>query len=235
MTCRSAYILITTLLLLFSQGVAKAEKKPFSQNLRIGAKGGVNFSKVIFLPSMKDPFTLKYNAGVVGRWITERHFGLQAELSYSMRGWEREFINPQQIEAGYEYSRNLNYLELPLMTHIYFGGKAFRCFFNLGPQVGLFLSDKETTNIKPSVNYPEVGKAIENKFDWGICGGGGMEIFSKTGSYIVEARYYYGLGNIFKNSRDIENEVRKDPFNQSSISVISVNFTYLIPISSKGK
>ena len=235
MTRRSAYILLTALLPLFSLGAAKAEEKPFSQDLRIGAKGGVNLSKVIFMPTIKEPFTLKYNGGVVARWITQRHFGLQAELNYSMRGWEREFISQSHIDAGYEYSRSLNYLELPLMTHIYFGDKAFRVFFNLGPQIGIFLSDKETTNITPSVNFMEVGKAVENKFDWGICGGGGMEIFTKTGSYIVEARYYYGLGNIFKNSRDIENEVRKDPFSQSSNAVISVNFTYLIPIPLKGK
>ena len=244
MTSRLLYIL-AVLLLLTPANMANAEKKqPFAQDLRIGARGGVNFTKVAFRPQIKESYALKYSGGFVARWVTERHFGLQAELGYSMRGWEREFISDRHIEAGHEYSRELNYLELPLMTHIYFGKKAVRCFFNLGPQASLFLSEKEKTNINVSTitdpsDFQEVGKPIENKFDWGICGGGGFEVFTRTGSYIVEARYYYGLGNIFGSSRDVEgtgeNSKRKDPFSQSSMSVISVNFTYLIPIPLKGK
>ena len=236
MKLHASYMLIIVLLLAISTPNAKAEKKPFVQDLRIGVKGGINLSKVVFSPNIKEPFALKYNGGIVTRWITERHFGLQAELNYSMRGWEREFINPTQIDAGYEYSRDLNYIELPLMTHIYFGDKAARVFFNLGPQIGLFLSEKENIkNITNSGNFPEMKKPVENKFDWGICGGGGLEVHTKSGSYLIEARYYYGLSNIFHNSREIANEVRKDPFSQSSNSLISVNLIYLIPIPIKAK
>ena len=239
---RALYILVATLLLSVTVSNIKAEEKPpFKQDLRIGVKGGVNLSKVAFTPSKKEAFLIKYNGGIVTRWVTERHFGLQAELNYSMRGWEREFIDQTHIDKGYEYSRDMSYIEFPLMTHIYFGGKTARVFFNLGPQVGLFLSDKENiknldvSTVSDPVYFAEVGKPVENKFDWGICGGGGFEVNTRTGSYILEARYYFGLGNIFKNSRDIANGARKDPFSRSAFSLISVNVVYLIPIPTKAK
>ena len=232
------------ILLLLIPGRTGAEKKPFKSDLRIGPAAGINLSKVSFHPAIKEQYALKYNAGIAVRWTTERYFGIQGEIKYSARGWEREFVDKAFIEQGFEYSRDINYIEAPLMTHIYFGGDVVRGFFNLGPQIGFYLNDKEIYNFENYLNglskeerlknFPEAGRPIQKKFDWGICGGGGFEVRTKTGSYIIEARYYFGLGNIFNSKKGIDDDGLKiNPLDRSAHSNISVNFVYLIPISIK--
>ena len=43
--------------------------------------------------------------------------------------------------------------------------------------------------------------AVDRKFDYGIVGGAGMEIVIKPDTPMLEGRYYFGLGNIFKDSK----------------------------------
>lgn len=67
---------------------------------------------------------------------------------------------------------------------------------------------------------------VQKKFDWGLCGGPGIELRTGIGSFLLEGRYYYALGDMF-NSR------KGDTFSKSSSQIISAKLTYLIPIFSK--
>ncbi|MDE7135318.1 MAG: PorT family protein, partial [Muribaculaceae bacterium] len=61
---------------------------------------------------------------------------------------------------------------------------------------------------------------VKNKFDYGITAGlGGEFLISRNHSVFVEARYYFGLGNIFPASK-------KDTFSASRNSSISVTAGY---------
>ena len=65
---------------------------------------------------------------------------------------------------------------------------------------------------------------IEKKFDYGIAAGLGAEwSIRRIGHFILEARYYYGLGNIYGNSK-------KDFFGKSNNSNIIIKLTYLYDI-----
>ena len=66
--------------------------------------------------------------------------------------------------------------------------------------------------------------AIQNKFDYGIAVGAGIEFsLPKMGHLMLEGRYYYGLGNIFKNSKS-------DYFGKSNYGQIVIKATYLFDI-----
>ena len=66
--------------------------------------------------------------------------------------------------------------------------------------------------------------AVENKIDYGIDLGAGLEFSNRhLGHFIVEGRYYYGLGNIFGNTK-------RDYFGRSNFGSIIVKFTYLFDI-----
>ena len=69
----------------------------------------------------------------------------------------------------------------------------------------------------------QYGKDTENSFDYGICGGGGIDWSTKVGHFVLEGRYYYGLGDIFKNTK-------KDYFGRSGNSSITVKLSYLFDI-----
>ena len=65
---------------------------------------------------------------------------------------------------------------------------------------------------------------VENKFDYGITGGIGLEYSHPViGHFMVEARYYYGLGNIYGNTK-------RDYFGRSNFGTIVVKGTYLFDI-----
>ena len=62
---------------------------------------------------------------------------------------------------------------------------------------------------------------IENKFDYGIAFGAGVEWDIKHfGRISLEGRYYYGLGNLFGDSK-------KDEFGKSNNGAIYVKLAYL--------
>ena len=67
-------------------------------------------------------------------------------------------------------------------------------------------------------------KAIENKFDYGIAAGAGLELSTGIGHFLLEGRYYMGLGDFYKSTK-------KDYFGRSAHSYIGVRATYLFDIT----
>lgn len=198
----------------------------YSSNVSLGVKGGVDFSQVFFNPSVRQKFNMGMTGGVTFRYIEENHFGLIAELNFVQRGWAEDFEG-----APYNYSRTLNYLELPVMAHIFFGRRG-RFFFNAGPQIGLFLGESSKSNFNPAEmatlpDFPYVNRMNEQmlidtsqKIDYGISAGLGAEFnITKKNSLSLEARFYYGLGNIFPSKRS-------DTYSASNQMTISATVGY---------
>ncbi|MBP3518497.1 MAG: PorT family protein [Parabacteroides sp.] len=198
-------------------------QEPFKRELSLGASFGTTFSSVSFAPTkVQQKMKMGYTGGLTLRWITEKNLGLQAELNFAQQGWEEKFEEQPQ----YQYNRTINYVELPILTHIYFGSKRFRAFVNLGPKIGYAFGEKTSENLggaRPNTENEQHDMPVEKKFDWGLCGGPGIELRTGIGSFLLEGRYYYALGDIF-NSR------KEDYFSKSSSQVISAKITYIIPI-----
>lgn len=197
-----------------------SQSDSFRSELSVGPSFGMTFSSVSFAPKVKKSLKNGFAGGVTLRWNTEKNLGLQAELNFSQQGWKELF----EEQPEYEYSRTINYVELPFLTHIYFGGRRIKVFFNLGPKVGYVLSESTHSNLNgaaPNRNNAQHDLAVQKKFDWGLCGGPGIELKTGIGSFLFEGRYYYALGDIF-------NGEKKDPFNRSANQVIGVKLTYLV-------
>ncbi|MDR2804338.1 MAG: PorT family protein, partial [Dysgonamonadaceae bacterium] len=69
--------------------------------------------------------------------------------------------------------------------------------------------------------YYDDDYTVRRKFDYGIAGGMGLEIRTGIGNFILEGRYYYGLSDVFNNSR-------ADVFQSSHNQVIGIKLTYLV-------
>ncbi|MDE6341872.1 MAG: PorT family protein, partial [Muribaculaceae bacterium] len=123
------------------------------------------------------------------------------------------------------------YVEIPIMSHIYFG-KRGRFFFNAGPEVSVYLGDK----IKSNFDYTKASELEDlkashrrteqltmnpsQKIDFGIVGGlGGEFSINRRNSLAVEARLYYGIGNVMPAGR-------QDTFSVSNQLSISVTAGY---------
>lgn len=203
----------------------------YEPHFSVGVKGGATLSNVAFSPDIEQSMLQGLVMGVTARYTEERFFGLIAELNIEQRGWKEVFD-----ETSFDYSRRLTYIQLPLLTHIYFGSDKFKGFVNLGPSVAYMISEKTDANFdytNPSAveGFPienrhvnQMSMPVKNKFDYGILAGAGIElIIKKKHSIVLEGRYYYGLGNIFASNK-------KDEFSASRGTSIQISLGYMFHI-----
>ncbi|VBB48570.1 conserved hypothetical protein [uncultured Paludibacter sp.] len=197
---------------LFSQTVLLTPSEKY-----IGTSHGVNTSMVLFNPSVDQNYLfLGYNAGISYRYITEKHFGLQLELKYSQRGWS---------ESDGKYIRRINYLELPMLTHLYFGN-THRFIFNLGPKIGYMLNESVVKNTASNPSSEQY-KDVYFPFDYGLTAGFGYNLHThNAGVYEIELRGYYGLSDIFANSKS-------DYFSTSNYLNISLNLGWYFQLTGR--
>lgn len=222
---------ISTITVLFIALNISAQIEESRNLLEIGVSGGLNLNKAEFQPTIRQKMLNGINGGICVRYTSEKYFSMicaaQIEVNFSQRGWEEDFDDG----TDNHYSRLLNYIEIPLLAHLSWGKeeKGFQFFVNLGPQFGFFISDSETYegNWKPEERpvslQPIYGKEVYNKFDYGIAGGAGIELKTKAGNFFIEGRYYYGLADIFNNSK-------LDDFGRSANQTITARIGYSVPI-----
>lgn len=181
----------------------------YESNITFGAKGGATISMASFSPSVPQGMLNGMIIGATFRYIEERHFGLIAEINLEQRGWNEDFK-----ETPYKYSRTLTYVQIPFLTHIYFGSTKFHGFFNAGPELAYMISEKTSANFdinnfdslddfpKTNRSTEQFAMPVKNKFDYGISAGLGMEYFIRRNhSITLEGRFYFGLGNMFGSSK----------------------------------
>lgn len=207
---------------LMAATVVMAQKKS-DKELSVGASFGMNFSTVSFNPKVYTKMKQGYTAGLALRWNTEKNLGLQTELNLSRQGWDEMF----EDHPTYKYTRTINYVEIPFLSHIHFGSERFRFYVNLGPKIGFAIGEKtetnpDETNLNAGANEQH-DMDVQKKFDWGLCGGPGIELRTGIGLFILEGRYYYALGDIFNNRKS-------DYFSKSSAQVLSARIIYLLPL-----
>lgn len=198
----SKYIIAA--ILVASSFCAKAETH-YKPHISIGGRAGVSMSQMSFSPSVEQLWQMGSTGAVTFRYAEEKLFGLVAELGWSQRGWKEDFE-----DSPLSYSRSLTYVQLPIMTHIYFGSSRFKTFINLGPEFAYMVGDNITSdfdykNPTKAEGFPtrsrmteQMSMSVSNKFDYGIVAGLGFEFYVQPQhSVVAECRFYYGLGNIY--------------------------------------
>lgn len=219
------HIFITMLLLILSIAVS-AQPRLRTPEMYVGAHAGAMASTMLFKPNiaqidiMQSPLTI--NGGLVFRYAGHKVCAIQTELNYMQRGW-RETITLGQTTM--DYTRQLDYIEIPLLMHLYFGKERFRGFFNLGPQIGYCIRDVATP-LPEGVTAPHY-LPIDKPFDWGLAGGLGCYYRTRhIGLFQLEARFNFSMGTTYNNRK-------VDYFSQSNAMNLSLNFAYLWEIKIK--
>lgn len=192
---------------------AFAQSRLITPEIYVGANFGVTESMVTFNPSVKQGFLQGYNGGVVFRYIAEKNVGMQAELNFSQRGWK---------ESSGLYTRQLNYIELPFMTHIYIGKKN-RFFINLGPKISYLISEKTILNQTTNSTELQQITSVQHPFDYGLCGGLGILFNIKGNIFQLDSRVNYSFSDLYPNSKT-------DYFDNSHNLNLSVNLAWLIQV-----
>lgn len=214
--------------------VVAQKKDAFKSEFYLGVGGGAMSTSLDFMPTIQQAFMMGVKGGISTKVITEKHLGLIAEVNYAKRGWTEEF----DPELDFSYSRTLDYLEIPVLTHIYFG-KKLRFIVNAGPQISILLNDKQTMSqaladdiAEKQAADPEAPIGLQyspsdalKKIDYGLTGGAGLELKTGRGDLNLEGRYYFGLGDLFESRRS-----KNAYFSRSAHRLIEAKLTYYIQI-----
>lgn len=224
-----------------------AQVGEYRTDFAIGVNGGYMLSKVGFTPDVPQKMLGGMTGGLTLRYTCEKYFksicAIVAEVNISKVGWKEKIEDAQNQPVYYvddpdnplRYERRMTYIQIPLMARLGWGRerKGFQGFIQIGPQIGIFMSESTDTNIIPGAATvtPRISSIvaqetmpIEKKFDYGITGGAGIEFsVPKAGHFLLEGRYYYGLGNIYGNSKS-------DYFAKSNFGQIVIKMTYLFDI-----
>ena len=235
--------LIATLLLTGFALPAVAQIGEARNNLSVGINGGVNLNSASFTPTIKQNSLMGITGGLTARYISEKYFamicGAQVELNVSQRGWDQLFETISLDANGYEvtskdptktYTRKMTYIDIPFLAHLAFGrDRGLQFFVHAGPQISFLIGESETisgVNMDQLSNTQKAvyGVKIQNKFDYGIAGGGGVELRTKkAGSFIVEGRYYFALSDFYSTTK-------KDYFARAAHGTITIKLTYLFDL-----
>lgn len=179
----------------------------------IGVRVGTTWSMLMSEPALSQSvLPTTFHAGAQFRMVSEKYFGIIVELNYVQRGFADN-------NKGVRSHRRLDYIELPFLAHITFGRKLFRYFIDLGPTVSCLLSD---TKASPLPDLPQHTMPVKNFVDYGIAAGTGFEFNTRYGIYTIDARYSFGLGNLFSSKPS-------DAFRSSSNHNITLSLAYLFP------
>ena len=231
--------LLATLLLTGLVFPATAQIGEPRSNFSVGVNGGVNLNSASFTPTIKQNSLMGITGGLTARYISEKYFamicGAQVELNISQRGWdelfEMEDENGQTIKVpGKTYTRKMTYVDIPFLAHLAFGReRGLQFFVHAGPQIGFLIGESETIegidmNTLSNTQKAIYGVKIQNKFDYGITAGAGLEVSTGIGHFLLEGRYYMGLSDFYKNSK-------RDFFERSAHSFIGIRLSYLIDIT----
>ena len=214
--------------------------------LSVGPTAGWNITNIKFTPKVEQKGLGGFSGGVALRYTVEKYFSticpIQLELNYAQMGWKEDIkdINNNPVinattGAAENYSRTINYVQVPFLAHLAWGKekKGLNFFVNAGPQLGAYISestksnfdfDKRNTTDRVSSVVAQDTMKVEKKFDYGIAAGLGVEYsIPKVGHFLLEGRYYYGLGNIYGDSK-------RDYFASSNYQTISIRLTYLFDL-----
>lgn len=226
---RSALLII---LITLGWCTTQAQVGDHRNDFAIGGSAGMVSTRMDFTPTIKQQQKAAPTVGVTARYICEKYFtticGVQVELNLANLGW-KELI---EDGSGNTYSRDLTYVQLPMLMQMGWGYEHRGCkfIFEAGPQLGFNLGSTEhrgggtwDVSRRPNSVTEQYGLDVDHRIDYGITGGIGIELSTPIGHFILDGRYYYGLGDVFDNSK-------RGYFSRSAHQTISAKLTYLIDI-----
>jgi hypothetical protein len=226
-----------------------AQVGEYRTDFAVGVNGGYLMNKIAFVPEVPQKYYGGLTGGLTLRYTCEKYFksicAIVAEVNYAQMGWEEDILDMDDQPVYYYgdddktnplyYKRRINYFQIPLMARLGWGRerKGFQAFFQIGPQIGFYSSESTDTNVEQGKNtqnqrasyiVAQETMPVEKKMDYGITGGVGLEFsHPKVGHFLLEGRYYFGLGNIYGNTK-------QDYFARSNHGAIIIKMSYLFDI-----
>lgn len=206
---------LSLLILLFAASIPTMAQ--VDQNvLRLGVKGGVNFTNFRVDEIADNNMKAGLNLGLFVRMPVSETISIQPELLYSSKGSKLKYDNFLQGEGEYRF--NFNYLELPVLGVFSIGDH-----FNI--QAGPYVAYLASANIKDMEDdgsiqgIADLNEKNFNRLDYGLAAGIGFDF----NGFIAGARYTYGLNEVGE-SNNLSGQLTNNSKNSAATIFIGFGF-----------
>lgn len=182
---------------------------------------------------LEQPWRTGFNVGIATQFRAGQAFSVAPELIYEQRGY-------RVLEAGgnNEATATFNYLSLPLMFRLHFGG-ILKGYVNAGPTFSYWLGGRQSSTVPGlfdvSADFEDERIVFESDTDnspWayddarrleiGAGIGGGIMLDTEGGSFLIDLRYVHGLTDLARLPGITEETNFRN-------RVVSVSLIYLVP------
>lgn len=172
-----------------------------SNAIQLGAKGGVNFSKITGDDFDDVDARTSFNVGLVAELPISERISFQPEVFYSGQGFDVSEIDQDNVfdtDQNIEYQ--LDYIQVPLLIKAYL---VEGLSVEAGPQFGFKIHEEfdfEPTSDGGDIEIDEEDSYVKD-FDTSIALGTSYKF---DGGFFVSARYTMGLTSIFEDDTPFE-------------------------------
>lgn len=197
-----------------------------------GVSGGAGAFTARLYPEHK----MRMNIGSPNFGLSWRYYSLPrfvgavgADLEYMQRGYSFGYAYSSSMDENgleqreyYYYTRRLNSVMLPLIwqPHVYMAKNHIRLYLEAAFTLSYnFGGDYEYEDTGEGGDY-EWKTVRDNRFNYGLAGGGGFALLFGRYEVGVRARYYFGYGDILRNRNkyyDNATDGAENPFNLTPI------------------
>ena len=220
------------LIILFLIGISIDINAQILAGVKIGTNiTSINYDEKPGQPVYNMDRKIGYMGGLVFQQFSTRNFGLQIELNYIQKGWKTAY----DTTFNTQYERNIEYLDIPFLTHASFGINKSEFIIELGFFTGFALQSSEVfydAGIAREQEY-EFEPDRDNRIEYGLQGGVGIKRKFKFGILQLEGNYSFTFNSVYKwgySSDDFDFKRYFDIPEQAQNQGIYITISYLYPI-----
>lgn len=172
-----------------------------SKTIQLGAKGGVNFSKITGDDFDDVDSRTSFNAGLIAEIPLSERISFQPEIFYSGQGFDIVQGEDRLFDTSEDIEYQLDYIQVPLLLKVYL---VKGLSVEAGPQFGFKIHeefDSEPNSDGGDFEIDEDDSYVKD-FDTSLAIGTSYKFDS---GFFLSARYTMGLTNIFKEDTLFEN------------------------------
>lgn len=146
-----------------------------------------------------------WSGGLSWRYYSPPRFvgGIGVDLEYMRRGFSYSpdaYMHDDKKDYNY-YTRYYNTLSMPIVwqPHFYLFKNHVRIYLEAALNLSLNISatyDNELTGVSGRYKFKTVR---DNRFEYGLAGGGGIDFLVGQVEFGFRVRYYFGLSDVMRN------------------------------------
>ena len=185
-----------------------------------GVKGGWGASTARFYPKQEMRMMWGgYTGGVTWRHYTAERFvgAVGADIEFMKRGYSYYpyFSSENPETKALRYTRHINSVLVPIVwqPHFYLADFRLRVYIDLAVTFAYNISSTYVNELQGTSRTYNIKLVPDNRWNYGLAGGGGVAYLAGRNEFSIGARYYFGYGDILRNTNKYAGNATDGPEN----------------------